>query len=87
MGGPTEFWTRDTSEFPNAVVECSLSDILEPIGDVPQQCYLSDHNIKRLIERMEKYKPADDTFLPMLRTFLGGRATKRQSTRPSAARR
>jgi len=87
MVAPTGFWTRDTSESPNVVVESLLSDILEPIGDVPQQCFLNAHNISRLIERMEKYKPNDETLLPMLRRFSGGQVTKHRSTRLSAARR
>lgn len=40
MGGPTEFWTLNTSEWPSAAAVCSLSDTLET-GDVPARFYLS----------------------------------------------
>lgn len=55
MGGPIEFLTLVTSESPRNVKECSLSDILEEIGDVPPQCFLTDHSRRRIAERLDKY--------------------------------
>ena len=55
MGGPIESLTLDTSESPNVAEESSLSDILEEIGDVPQQCFLTDHNKQRIAQRLAKY--------------------------------
>ena len=53
MGGPTESWTLNTSEYPSAVVESSLSDVLET-GEVPQRFYLSPKACAGILRRAEK---------------------------------
>ena len=53
MGGPTEFWTLSTSEWPSDAVVCSLSDTLET-GAVPQRFYLSPKACAGILRRAEK---------------------------------
>ena len=53
MGGPTESWTLNGSEWPSAAVVCSLSDILET-GSVPQRFFLSKKACAGIIRRAEK---------------------------------
>jgi hypothetical protein len=53
MGGPTESWTLSTSEYPSAVVECSLSDVLET-GEVPQRYFLSRKACEGILRRAGK---------------------------------
>lgn len=51
MGSPIEFWTLSTSEFPNSVVESSLSDILEPPGEHLRKYYLSPKAATGILRR------------------------------------
>ena len=53
IASPTECWTRSTSEYHNAAVESSLSDILET-GDVPQRYFLSARACEGILRRAEK---------------------------------
>jgi hypothetical protein len=53
MGGPTEFSTLSTLEWPSAAVVRSLSDILET-GAVPQQYFLSGTACRGILRRAEK---------------------------------
>jgi hypothetical protein len=53
MGGPTESWTLNTSEYPSAGVASSLSDILET-GDVPQRYFLSATACRGILRRAAK---------------------------------
>jgi hypothetical protein len=53
MGGPTESWTLNTSEFPSVVVESSLSDVLET-GEVPQRYFLSRKACEGILRRTGK---------------------------------
>jgi hypothetical protein len=53
MGSPTECWTLNTSEWPNAAVVCSLSDTLET-GVVPQRFFLSAKACAGILRRAEK---------------------------------
>jgi len=53
MGGPTESWTLNTSEWPSAAVVCSLSAILEA-GNVPQRYYLTPRACQGILRRAEK---------------------------------
>jgi hypothetical protein len=53
MGGPTESWTLNTSEWPNDAVVCSLSQTLEA-GSVPQRFYLSAKACLGILRRAEK---------------------------------
>lgn len=53
MGSPTEFLTLNTSEFPSAAVESSLSDILET-GDLPPRYFLSRKACAGILLRAEK---------------------------------
>lgn len=53
MGGPTECWTLNTSEFPSDAVESFLSDILET-GDLPQRYYLSPAACAGILRRAKK---------------------------------
>jgi hypothetical protein len=47
-----EFWTLDISESPNAVVECSLSQVLEP--DAPSKYSLSPKAAAGILRRSER---------------------------------
>ena len=51
---PGESWTLSTSDWPNAASVCSLSDILEPTGDIPQRFYLSGKACRGILRRAEK---------------------------------
>ena len=53
MGGPTEYLTLSTLEYPSAAVVCSLSDILE-IGDVPSKYCLSAKACRGILRRAER---------------------------------
>jgi hypothetical protein len=53
MGGPTESWTLNGSEWPSAAVVCSLSDILE-IGSVPPRFFLSAKACSGILRRAGK---------------------------------
>lgn len=53
MGSPTEFWTLNTSDWPNDASVCSLSDILET-GDVPQRYFLTAKACAGILRRAEK---------------------------------
>jgi hypothetical protein len=53
MGGPTESWTLNGSEWPSAAVVCSLSDILET-GSVPQRFFLSAKACAGILRRAGK---------------------------------
>ena len=53
MGGPTECWTLNTSDWPSDGSVCSLSAILET-GDVPQRFYLSARACRGILRRAEK---------------------------------
>ena len=52
IGGPTGCLTLSGSEWPNAAVACSLSDILET--DVPQKFYLSPRACAGILRRAER---------------------------------
>lgn len=54
MGGPTGSWTRATSESPSDAVVSSLSDVLEEIGTVPEQFYLSRKASLGILRRAER---------------------------------
>ena len=53
MGGPTESWTLNGSEWPSAAVVCSLSQTLE-VGNVPQRFFLSPRACAGILRRAEK---------------------------------
>ncbi len=53
MGGPTEYLTLSTLEYPSDAVVCSLSDILET-GDVPSKYSLSAKACRGILRRGEK---------------------------------
>ena len=53
MGGPTECWTLNTSEFPSAAGESCLSDILET-GDLPLRYFLSQAACAGILRRADK---------------------------------
>jgi len=53
MGGPTEAWTLNTSDWPSDASVCSLSDILET-GDVPQRYFLSAKACRGILRRAAK---------------------------------
>ena len=61
MGSPTGFWTLSTSEFNHTLAPslsddgvCSLSDILEDSGSVPQRYFLSAKACAGILRRAEK---------------------------------
>jgi len=49
MGGPTGCLTLNSSESRSDAVECSLWDIVEAIGDVPQEYYLTAQELSTLL--------------------------------------
>lgn len=53
IASPTGFWTHPASELPRNAVESSLSDALDPIGEVPQRCYLSADLCLEILQRAE----------------------------------
>ena len=53
MGGPTECWTLEGSEFPRDVVASSLWDVLE-IGEVPHKYFLSAKACAGFLRRSEE---------------------------------
>ena len=53
MGSPSGSWTLNGSEWPSAVVVCSLSDTLETQA-VPQRFYLSAKACAGILRRAEK---------------------------------
>jgi len=53
MGGPTGSWTLNTSEFPNAVVASSLSQVLE-VGTLPPRFFLSPKACAGILRRAER---------------------------------
>ena len=53
MGGRTESWTLNGSEWPKDVAVCLLSDVLET-GNVPQRFYLSPKACAGILRRAEK---------------------------------
>ena len=53
MGGPTESWTLNGSEWPSDAAVCSLSDVLET-GEVPQRFFLSPRACAGILRRAEK---------------------------------
>ena len=79
MGPPTEFLTLNISEAPSDGAECLLSDIVET-GAVPPQCYLTDHNRKRMASRLRKYGDESSELLIALESSWAGLATKHRSS-------
>lgn len=53
IASPTGFWTHLASELPKNAVESSLLDALDPIGEVPQRCYLSAELCLEILQRAE----------------------------------
>ena len=53
MGGPTESWTLNTTEFPSDADVCFLSDVLE-IGEVQEKFYLSPKACRGILRRAER---------------------------------
>jgi len=53
MGGPTESWTLNGSEWPSDAAVCSLSGTLET-GVVPQRFYLSGKACAGILRRAER---------------------------------
>ena len=72
MGGPTESWTLNGSEYPKHADVCSLSDILET-QDVPPRFYLSRKACAGVLRRVGQNRKV----LPqMLLTALEAVATE-----------
>ena len=66
-----EFWTASTSEWPNAAVVCSLSQVLE--SDAPKKYWLSPRAAAGILRRAEK---RGNALPPMLRDALLGLANQ-----------
>ena len=71
MGGPTEFLTLKTTEYPSDGVASSLSDILET-GDVPQRFFLSAKACRGILRRAEKRGKELPTALRSALTSVAG---------------
>src|SRR3990167_2393207 len=54
MGGPTGYWTLNTSEFPKDAAVCSLSDVLEDEREIAPRYYLSPKACSGILRRAEK---------------------------------
>ena len=54
MGGPTESWTLNTTEWPSGGAVSSLSDTLQAIQDVAPRYYLSQRACAGILRRAEK---------------------------------
>ena len=67
IASPGGFWTHPASELPKNAVGCSLSDTLEPIGDIPPRCFLSAEACLEILERAEA---RNKTMPTLLRTAL-----------------
>ena len=67
MGGPTEFLTLNTSEWPSDAEECSLSDTLEANGDMPQRYFLSSRACEGILRRAQN---TGKTLPPEVQTAL-----------------
>lgn len=74
MGSPTAFLTLNTSEFNHTLAPslnddgvCSLSDILEDSGSVPQRYFLSEQACKGILRRAAK---RDRQLPPLLQMAL-----------------
>ena len=80
MGPLTGFLTLSISEYPSAVVESSLSDILEETGDVPPQYYLSPKACEGILRRAKRRgKTLPEPLLLALEA--AGDADRKQSAR------
>ena len=84
MGSPTGFWTLNTSEFNHTIAPslsddgvCSLSDILEDSGSVPQRYFLSAKACQGILRRAEK---RGKSLPPPLRAALEAVASGQTST-------
>ena len=76
MGGPTESWTLNMSEWTDTLVPClsdagvsSLSDVLEETSAVPRRFYLSQRAREGILRRAENRGKA---LPPMLVAALSG---------------
>ena len=54
MGGPTERWTLSTTVWHSGASVCSLSDVLEERGSVPQRYYLTPRACAGILRRAER---------------------------------
>jgi len=54
MGSPTAFWTLNTPVWPNDASVCSLSDVLEETGSVPQRFFLTPRACAGILRRAAK---------------------------------
>src|SRR5438477_5168368 len=54
MGGPGGCWTLNISGWPKGASACSLSDILEDNGNVPQRFYLTARACAGILRRAAK---------------------------------
>jgi hypothetical protein len=72
MGGPTGSWTLNTSEYPNAVVESSLSQVLE-VGTLPPRFFLSPKACAGILRRAERRdKKLPPTLIEALTRVVAG---------------
>lgn len=54
IAAPGECWTHNGSEFPSNASVCSLSDILEPTGDIPSRYYKTPAACAGILRRAAK---------------------------------
>jgi hypothetical protein len=55
-GGPGEFWTFHTPDDPGTGPAATLWDILKAPEDVPPEYHLKPRQVRRLYERLVKYR-------------------------------
>ena len=81
MGSPTWFWTLSTSEWNHTLAPslsddgvCSLSDILEGSGTVPQRYFLSARACAGILRRADELKAIMDEYRKKMRDLVKERA-------------
>ena len=92
MGSPTAFWTLSTSEWNHTLAPslkddgvCSLSDILEDSGSVPQRYFLSAKACAGILRRAEKRgKHLPPPLARALQAVAGLEQTSTATAEPSA---
>ena len=73
MGGPTEWWTGDTTAVPSDAVESSWSDIVEATPDPRGKFWVTTTEAAKLIARVESAGDrSDQHLLAALRSTLSG---------------
>lgn len=74
-----ECWTLNTSEWPNDVDVCLLSQVIDR-GDMLGRHYLSREQMQKMLHRLKEYKQENELTDALRALLSDGAETKRQST-------